>query len=430
MNKRELFRYIDMYYNFTKRFLQRVKNVFIWKIANNSDKLKAEYTEWLTETNYNAGKDFVPITDTPVKKTDKTPKIIAFYLPQYYENELNNRYFGKGFMEWYNTTKTIPMFTGHYQPQLPIDVGFYDLTHDDVMKRQIQLAKMYGIYAFCFYYYWYRDEVLLEKPILNFLNNKDLDMPFCLMWVNGDWTKTWGTDGKHEREIIKKMELSEGDDEKFFYDSLKYFKDERYIKIDNKPVLSVIKSRGFSHERTKQFIKRLNELAVKEGFSGMHFMTTNVGYGEIDTEGLGFNSVIEFEQTTSPIAQELIDLSGRYVNPNFKGRVIDIPKALDKNLHLKTYSYKTFKCVAPGWDNSARKAYSGSVVYQMTPKDFEKWLSEVIDWTKEHHSENEQYIFINAWNEWAEGAHLEPDQKYGYAYLNSLKTVLNQKDNK
>lgn len=423
MNK-ETARYIEMYSAFVKRFFQRLKNVTVWKLKNQSSKLKTEFLDWMVETNFNKNTDYIPINTTPPNITKEMPKIIAFYLPQYYETELNNKYFGKGFMEWYNTTKTIPLFTGHYQPQLPIDVGFYDLSHDDVMQRQIELAKMYGIYGFCFYYYWYRDEVLLEKPILNFLDNKTLNMPFCLMWVNGDWTKTWGTDGKHEREIIKKIELLDGDDEKFFYDTLKYFKDERYIKINNKPVLAIIKSRGFSEERTRHFIQTIDELAKKEGFAGIHFMTTNVGYGEIDTKGLGFDSVIEFEQTTSPIAQELLDLKGRYVNPHFKGRVVDIKRGLDKKLHLKKHSYKTYKCVAPGWDNSARKAYSGSVVYQMTPNDFERWLADVVRWTKENHSEKEQFVFINAWNEWAEGAHLEPDQKYGYAYLQALKNVL------
>ena len=423
MNK-EIDRYIKMCTAFVKRFFQRIINVFIWRFKNSSDKLKTEYLDWFVETNFSPDKDYVPITDKPIKLTPNMPKIIAFYLPQYYENDMNNKYFGKGFMEWYNTSKTIPLFTGHYQPQLPIDVGFYDLTHDDAMKRQIELAKMYGISAFCFYYYWYRDEVLLEKPILNFLDNKELEMPFYLMWVNGDWTKTWGTDGKHEREIIKKMDMLEKDPEKFFNDSLKYFKDKRYIKINNKPVLGIIKSRGFSKEQTKYFIETVNSLAIKDGFAGIHFLTTNIGYGEIDTEALGFEGVIEFEQTTSPIAQELMDLSGKYVNPHFKGRVIDIPRALDKKLHLKTYSYKSYKCVAPGWDNSARKAYSGSVVYQMTPNDFERWLKDVVNWTKEHHSPDEQIIYINAWNEWAEGAHLEPDQKYGYAYLDKMKKVL------
>ena len=423
---KEIKRYVIMYYSFAKRFVQRVINIIICRFFNNSSFLKAKYVDWLNAENFNLSSEFVHITNKPITLTSTMPKIISFYLPQYYENELNNKYFGKGFMEWYNTSKSIPLFTGHYQPHLPIDVGFYDLSHDDIMYRQVELAKMYGISAFCFYYYWYRDEVLLEKPILNYLNNKNLDLPFCLMWVNGDWTKTWGTDGKHEREIIKKIELLEHDEQKFFYDSLKYFKDSRYLKIHNKPVLAIIKSKGFSSEKTKKFIKILNELAVKEGFSGIHFMTTNVGYGEIDTHRLGFDSAIEFEQTTSPLAQQLMDLNGRFVNPYFKGRVVDVKKALEKKLHLKKFPYKTFKCVAPGWDNSPRKAYSGSVVFQMNPNDFKKWLKDVIYWTQQNHSQEEQFIFINAWNEWAEGAHLEPDRKYGYAYLDSIKKVLEE----
>ena len=416
-----------MIFAFVKRFIQRTINVCVWKIKNSSDELKAKHIDWLNEENFNRAKDFVPITNEPVGRDKIDIKTIAFYLPQFYETDLNNKYFGKGFMEWYNVSACIPQFTGHYQPQLPVDVGFYDLNHPDIMYRQVELAKMYGIYGFCFYYYWYTDETLLEKPIINFLNNKDLDMPFCLMWVNGDWTKTWGTDGKHEREIIKKMELSDTDDEKFFNDTLKYFQDDRYIKINNKPVLMIIKSRGFSAERTRKFIQYIDKRSKECGFDGIHFMTTNVGYGEIDTDGLGFDSVVEFEQTTSKMATTLLDLSGRFVNPHFKGRVIDIKTSLDKGYHLIDHNYKTFKCLSPGWDNSARKAYSGSVVYQMTPDDFERWLKDVIKWTKERHSKDEQFVFINAWNEWAEGAHLEPDQKYGYAYLQKLKDCLEDK---
>lgn len=414
----------EMIFAFIKRFIQKIINTSIWKIKNNSDDLKLKHLDWLVKENFDRHKLFVPITKSYAQTENIDVKIIAFYLPQFYETQLNNEYFGKGFMEWYNVTACIPQFTGHYQPQLPIDVGFYNLSQDDVMKRQIELAKMYGLYGFCFYYYWYKDETLLEKPILNFLNNKELSMPFCLMWINGDWTKTWGTDGKHEREIIKKMEFAESDIKKLFQDTIKYFQDKRYIKIHNKPVFIIIKSRGFSKKITQQLIQYFDKSSREYGFDGVCFMTTNVGYGDIDTKGLGFNSVIEFEQTTSLIAQELMNLSGRFVNPHFNGRVVDIKKGLEKKLHLQTKSYKTYKCVAPGWDNSARKAYSGSVIYQMTPDDFKKWLTDVIEWTKQHHSTEEQFVFINAWNEWAEGAHLEPDQKYGYAYLQVMKDCL------
>ena len=157
-------------------------------------------------------------------------------------------------MEWYNVTKCIPQYTGHYQPHLPIDTGFYDLSHDDIMYRQIALAKKYGIYGFCFYYYWFSGDRLLEKPLDNFLNNKKLNIPFCLFWANESWTNLWGNG---ERTIIKKQELLEGDAEKFSEEIIQYFKDERYIKIGNKPLFIIYKSQLFAKKLFDDFIEKL-----------------------------------------------------------------------------------------------------------------------------------------------------------------------------
>ena len=416
---------IIRYMNFFKRNIQNIVNRITWATSNSSNKLKAEYVDWLINENINNKKDFVPISDKDFEIKDDMPKLIAFYLPQYYENESNNKYFGKGFMEWYNTTKCIPQFKGHYQPHLPIDVGFYNLTHDDIMYRQIELAKQYGIQGFCFYYYWFSGERMLEKPLDNFMKNKDLNMPFCLFWANETWTTIWG-DNKEPKTIIE-QKLREGDDEKFANDIIKYFNDERYIRMNNKPVLIIYNSRLFQKDRFNKFLSVLRTKVSEAGFDGVTVLTTDSKIpGCVNIDGLDLDGVIEFGHNNMNHYNLdcLVNLKGRFVNPNFKGRVIDIKRALKNNRHLVKNDCKTFRCVAAGWDNSSRKAYTGAEIFDMTPAEYELWLRDSIKWTKENLSEEEQIVFLDSWNEWAEGAHLEPDQKYGYAYLQATQNAL------
>lgn len=414
-----------------KAYIKKIVNLLCcklqWLLFNNTGKLKQNYVDWLVEENFSEKKSFVPFRKNKQITNENIVKIIAFYLPQFYENDVNNENFGKGFMEWYNVAKCIPQFTGHYQPQLPIDTGFYDLSHDDVMYRQIELAKNYGIYGFCFYYYWFSGEKLLEKPLENFLNNKALDIPFCLMWANEEWTNEW-KDGQNKKIIMPQF-LEDNDDEKFIKDIIKYFTDSRYIKIGNKPLLIIYKSQKFEKNKFIKFIEKIDILVKSYGFDGIYLMTTNATYSNIDIKSLNFKSMIEFSPGLNPISNEKYNLKGKFVNPHFSGKVIDVKKSLEKGLHLKEDSKNNVhKCIYPGWDNSSRKAYCkvGATVLQMTPDDFKKWLSDIYKWTKEKYKDKEQFVFVNAWNEWAEGAHLEPDQKYGYAYLQKIREVIDE----
>ncbi len=411
---------------YINNFWQKNSNKIMWKLLNNSKSLKIKYADYIINSNFSKSEDFVPLTNE-THGVETNIKTLAFYLPQFHQTEVNNKYFGRGFTEWSKVTKTIPQFTGHYQPHLPIDVGFYDLSHDDIMSRQIELAKMYGIYGFCFYYYWFSGDTLLEKPILNFLNNKELNFPFCLMWTNETWTNIWGEG--NEKKIIKEQKLLDDDDDKFANDILKYISDKRYIKIGNKPLIILYQSQFFEFKRFKKFVSNLRKKIKTAGFEDAYLLTSNSGQGKIEVEELNFDGVIEFTHQNLPINTYSSNLQGRFVNPNFGGRIIDIKKALENNKHLATKNdYKTFRCTYPGWDNSPRKAYAkqGCYVFDMTPKEFKIWFNDIVTWTKINHTKDEQLVFINAWNEWAEGAHLEPDQKYGYAYLQAVKDVLEE----
>lgn len=420
--------FLSRTYKFCRNLLREISFSFTGikhHLFHNSENLKLEYLNWLMSRNQQKVSDnFVPICEDSINLKEEQTKLLAFYLPQFHENDVNNKYFGKGFMEWYKVAHAIPQFTGHHQPQLPIDVGFYDLTHDDIMYRQIELAKKYGIYGFCFYYYWFSGEILLEKPIKNFLENKNLKIPFCIMWTNETWTSIWGN-GK--QEVIRKQELLDEDFDKFADDAIKMFKDERYIKVNNKPLLLIFLSHIFENKKFKAFLKNLRRRVMEEGFDGITLLTTNAGYPEIDIEGLGIDGIVDFLHENLPITKYQANMKNVYINPNFKGKIVDIKRGLKEGYHLYKNPYKTFRCVFPCWDNTARKAYASKCwVFNMTPLDFKKWLKDAINWTKKNHSKEEQFVFLMAWNEWAEGAHMEPDQEYGYANLQIVKEVLEE----
>lgn len=386
-----------------------------------SKKYKKEYTDWLAKRNLNSSLDFVPFKKYEIK--DNKEKLIAFYLPQFHTFKENDEWHGKGFSEWTNVTKAIPQFTGHNQPQLPIDVGFYDLSTDKVMYRQIELAKNYGIYGFCFHYYWFSGKRLMEKPIFNYLNNKELDLPFCLCFANENWSKNW--DGG-DKEVLIEQKFLENDPKQFAQDIMPFFEDERYIKINNKPILVVYKPQLFKKEILKNFAIELNKKAKENGLDGVYLIMAKTQDAEINPKEFFMDAVVEFPPHVVDRLAEKINPKTYYINPSFNGKIFNTKNFIENEKYLYNTNYKLFKTVFPSWDNTARKAYTGASVFDVSPKLYKKWLKGCIEWTKKNNSKEEQYIFINAWNEWAEGAHLEPDQKYGYAYLQATKEIIKE----
>lgn len=385
-----------------------------------SKKYKKEYTDWLAKRNLEKSLEFVPFKKNKITKNDE--KLIAFYLPQFHTFKENDEWHGKGFSEWTNVTKAIPQFTGHNQPQLPIDVGFYDLSTDKVMYRQIELAKNYGIYGFCFHYYWFSGKRLMEKPIFNYLNNKELDLPFCLCFANENWSKNW--DGG-DKEVLIEQKFLEDDPKQFAQDIMPFFADERYIKINNKPILVVYKPQLFKKEILKNFADELNKKAKENGLDGVYLIMAKTQDIETNPKEFFMDAVVEFPpHIIDRYAKKVIKKT--YLNPSFNGRIFDMEGFIKKQEYLYETDYKLYKTVFPSWDNTARKAYTGASVFEISPELYKKWLKDCINWTKEKNNKDEQFIFINAWNEWAEGAHLEPDQKYGYAYLQATKEVLEE----
>lgn len=392
--------------------------------STSKNDLYREYVDFITaRAAQDKSSDFVPLavnTSTHPVKVDI--KLVAFYLPQFHAFPLNDEWYGKGFTEWTNVTKAIPQYVGHYQPQLPIDMGYYDLNDMSVMYRQVELAKMYGIHAFCFHYYWFSGNRLMEMPIFKWLEHQDIDFPFCLNWANENWSKLW--DGGN-REVRYKQELLPGDDDKFFADILPFLKDRRYIRIQDKPLFLIYRPHLFSQERCLQFVQTLREKSVEHGFPGLYIVSVNSHGFQEDPRLWGLDATSEFPphcMLHHGLKEKSLDC---FVNPHFDGHIWDGEDYVQKKKYLYETNYKLFKGVFPSWDNTPRKAYSnGSVIDGITPKVYKEWLSGCIEYTRKHHAEDERFVFINAWNEWAEGAHLEPDSRYGYAYLQATWDAL------
>lgn len=400
------------------RINSKIENIRSKVSIDDSD--RREFIEYVLNQQLDKS-NFVPLSEEKYERKEGDPKLISFYLPQFHDFKENVKWFGRGFSEWSNSSKALPQWTGHYQPHLPIDVGFYSLEHIDIMKRQIELAKQYGIYGFCFYYYWYSGNKIMEQPIQKFLADKSLDMPFFFFWANEDWTRLWG-EGK-EREVLFKQELKDGDDEKFIADILPYMKDERYIKVKNKPMLIIYQPKIFPKERFLRFVKKLRETAKENGFDDVYLLAIRkIGINREVLEELDLNGAVEFYPCDLP--PQLKKKKEKIINKEAVVTSWDIGKYIREKGYMDNPDFNLFKGCFPNWDNVPRKCYSGAYVFQNTPEDYMTWLSDLIEWTRKNKEADEQFIFINAWNEWAESAHLEPDRKYGYAYLQATKEAL------
>lgn len=377
-----------------------------------------EYAKWIDDLHNNKS-NFVPITDKPFKRKSDTPKVFAYYLTQYHAVPENDAAHGKGFTEWTNVAAATPQFVGHYQPKIPYDLGFYNLLDINVMRRQAELAKMYGIYGWCFYFYWFSGKQVLEKPLYNFLES-DIDMHFHLCWANENWSKLW--DGGN-KEVVLEQKLSDGDAEKFFADILPFIQDKRYEKIDNKPILMIYRPSLFDCDKIKSFLDTLDKLARENGFDGFWFMASNAFNFNTPIE-YGFRGIIEFPPHGFGKNVDFVKCLCFPTTTTFS--VVSLSRFIGDRLYITKPNYTVFKTVFPSWDNTPRKAYSNGKCFNISGQEYKQWLSGVIKWTRENNPENQQYIYINAWNEWGEGAILEPTTRYGYKNLELTKQCLEE----
>lgn len=359
-----------------------------------------------------------------MSKKKKEIRPIAFVLPQYHPIPENDEWWGKGFTEWTNVTKAKPLFKDHYQPQLPTDLGFYDLRLPEARKAQADLAKEHGIYGFCYYHYWFNGKRLLDQPIDEMLRLKEPDMPFMLCWANENWTRRW--DGKDEEVLIKQNYSFEDDKQHMRWLCEKVFSDDRYIKVKGKPVFIIYRQDLFPD--MAETIKLWRKIVKEYDFEDLYLCTTESFNNPINPNEKGFDANIEFSPHI--ILQKKISKpknSEKFWFFRIKKEDIDYRDynaGVKASIERKNTNYKLFRSVTPSWDNTPRRGLNGVVCQGSNPEVYKTWLEKLIEKFKPY-SKEENFIFVNAMNEWAEGNHLEPCLKYGRAYLEATKKALN-----
>jgi lipopolysaccharide biosynthesis protein len=335
------------------------------------------------------------------------PRLIAFYLTQFHPTPENDLWWGKGFTEWTNVTKAKPLFEGHNQPHLPSDLGFYDLRLRETRREQINLAKQYGIDGFCYHYYWFSGKRILNLPLDDMLLDSDSDMPFCLCWANENWTRRW--DGA-EREVLIAQKYLPDDDLNFIKSLIPFLEDKRYIQINGCLYLIVYFPQHLPDAKKTLTVWR--DYCRSVGLGELHICAA-LTHGNENYAQYGFDSGVEFPPHNIKVenCNNQIDFYEAH-----KGGVLQYAQIAEFYINRSYTNQSVFKTVFPSWDNTARTKERALVVLNGCPENYEYWLSSTIDLAKKNQN-GDQLVFINAWNEWAEGCHLEPDRWFGHGFL-------------
>lgn len=378
-------------------------------------------------------------------------KKICFYLPQYHPISENDDFWGKGFTEWHNVAKAKPLFEGHYQPHIPADLGFYDLRLSESRIQQEKLASKYGIDGFCYYHYWFNGKRLLNLPLDKKMEDKNQFLPFMICWANENWTRTW--DGL-ENEILIKQNYSEEDDYAHIEHLLKYLKDDRYIEYNGKKLIAIYKS--WLIPNPKSTIEIWRKVAKENNID--LFICKMDAFNHEGEKHLkdGFDAAIEFAPFSGKLYDfldynwrtkikkqvylkiklkffSLLGMSSHFDNVIEEYKLsnssqIDYNEYVDFIIHNSAKYQKNYLCfpgVTPSWDNTARKGVNSFLFKNSTPNKFAEWISHIYSVQKTKNPDS--ILFINAWNEWGEGNHLEPCKKWGLSYLEMLYEATNGK---
>lgn len=366
-------------------------------------------------------------------------RAIAFYLPQFHPIAENDQWWGKGFTEWTNVTKAKPLFSGHYQPHLPADLGFYDLRVPEVRVAQAELAREYGIHGFCYYHYWFNGRRLLERPVNEILATGKPDFPFCLCWANENWTRRW--DG-HDNQVLLGQNYGEQDDLNHIRWLASVFKDTRYIRIDGKPLFLVYRlSKLPDPERTvelwrhecerlgvgKIYLCNVESSLTEHGLVSKYQLDAAVEFAPdwSVTPPKENPSSLTIRTSRRPRIQKVLSQIGLAKPWLMQNGILSYPQLIENMLGKESVNYLRFPCVTPSWDNSARRDGGATIFVGNTPNLYKFWLQDAVRKAKATQEANQRpVVFINAWNEWAEGNHLEPCQKWGMAYLEATKEAL------
>lgn len=357
------------------------------------------------------------------------PRLIAFYLPQFYPTKENDEWWQKGFTEWTNVGNAKPLFHGHYQPRVPADLGYYDLRVPEVREEQAQLAREAGIEGFCYWHYWFAGRRLLDRVFNEVIERGKPDFPFCLCWANHSWyKKTWDST-KPDKLLIEQTYPGIQDCIQHFYTMLPAFKDKRYIKVNGKLLFGVFAAEDISKEQFLLFSETWNHLAKENGLEGFHFFGFTY-YSNLydDIIGKGFDHITVDYLLEMREIRNLLSKITRKINRWMFGRpnmIFEYQKYVDYSLRHFNPSRLEYPCILPNYDHSPRSANRGYILHHSTPEKWFEFCSKVFEmYSNRSHEEN--IVFLKAWNEWGEGNYLEPDMRYGRKYLDALKKALDE----
>jgi hypothetical protein len=340
------------------------------------------------------------------------PRALAFYLPQFHPIPENDEWWGRGFTEWVNVTRAKPLYPGHRQPHVPSELGYYDLRVPEVREAQAALAAEHGIHGFVYYHYWFHGHRLLERPFDEVLASGSPDFPFALCWANEEWTRNW--DAK-TGEVLMAQDFSDEDDLAHIRWLCTAFADDRYIKIDGRPLMLIYRAAQLPDAKRTADIWRSE--ARRQGFPDLYLCWVDShGPPKGGPAAFGLDATVAFMPLESP----------RIFAPDepFRGnRILDYTRGYEAELRRAAPPWKRFPSVMVEWDNSPRRPFGATIYEGATPDAFRRWLSRAVASVADVREE-ENYLFILAWNEWAEGNHLEPDTHYGRAFLEATRSVL------
>jgi hypothetical protein len=359
-------------------------------------------------------------TLTAASNAGSSVRAIAYYLPQFHPIPENDAWWGRGFTEWTNVTRAKPLFHGHVQPHLPTELGFYDLRVPEVRVAQAELAREYGIHGFCYYYYSFGKKRLLERPLLDMVESGSPDFPFCICWANESWTRRW--DGAEAQALITQDDSPERY-RQFIHEVLPFLKDRRYIQVGGAPMLLVYRVGRIPDAAAVAAYWR--EQAEAAGLPGLYLCGVQSHETAFDPRAVGFDAAVEFPP--SPWHGSKIDpktLPG--LDADFTGSVFDYRDFVTHTLARPAPAHRLLRGVMMGWDNTPRRGPAAYLFHGATPREYEAWLRGAVAWTAAHNPRDEQIVFLNAWNEWAEGTHLEPDEHHGRAWLEATQRALSR----
>jgi glycosyltransferase involved in cell wall biosynthesis len=354
----------------------------------------------------------------PVPATaERRAKLLAYFLPQFHRIPENDAWWGKGFTDWTNLSRALPRFAGHLQPRVPRDLGFYDLDDSATLRRQIDLALGAGLSGFVFYFYWFNGRRLLEGPLNTLMGDAALKMPFCVMWANENFTRSW--DGL-ERDVLMTQEYREEDDAALIACFAGMFKDSRYIRIENRPLLMIYRAALIPDAAPR--IAAWRKMFLEFGEAPIIIMAQSLA--DHDPRPYGLDGAVEFPP--HKISDEVPRINGKLdlFDPEFSAAVFDYEAIAAASLAQPAPPYPLIKTIAPGWDNDPRREGKGLVLHDSTPAKYQAWLEGLVKQAGEKDFWGEKIICVNAWNEWAEGAFLEPDIHFGAAFLNATARAI------